>query len=84
MLDAALLRLNADYADHRAGDYGIMPPEVLLAPPGTFEAWMRARGKLGGQNKVPRVIEDPAVLDGLARLAASGQAPDADPTLPRP
>lgn len=84
VLDAALRRLNADYADHRTGDYGIMPPEVLLAPPGTFEAWMRARGKLGGQNKVPRVIEDPALLDGLARLAASGQAPDADPTLPEP
>ena len=82
MLDAVLLRLSADYADHRAGDYGIMPPEVLLAPPGTFEAWMRSRGKLGGQNKVPRVIEDAAVLDGLARFAASGQAPDADVTLP--
>lgn len=84
VLDAALLRLNADYADHRAGDYGIAPPAVLLAPPGTFEAWMRSRGKLGGQNKVPRVIEDAALLEGLARFATSGQAPDAAPTLPGP
>ncbi len=26
--------------------------------PGGFAAWMKARGKLGGQNKVPRVIAD--------------------------
>jgi hypothetical protein len=30
---------------------------------GSFAAWMRGRGKLGGQ--VPRVIKDPALLDSL-------------------
>jgi hypothetical protein len=54
---------------HRHGNYGMGPPEVLAAPPGSFKDWMRRRGKLGGQNKVPRVLQDPAALDQLAALA---------------
>ena len=69
VLDAALARLNADYAAHRQGGYGFRRPRVLLAPPGTFAAWMASRGKLGGQNKVPRVIADPALLAGLRQAA---------------
>jgi len=68
-LDATLARLNADYAAHRQGDFGLRPPHVLLAPPGTFAGWMAARGKLGGQNKVPRVIADPALLASLRHAA---------------
>jgi len=70
-LDAALLRLNADYAAHRHGDFGLRPPNVLLARPGTFAAWMAAQGKLGGQNKVPRVIGDPMLLARLRQAALS-------------
>jgi hypothetical protein len=54
-LDAALAERNADYQAHRAGGVGLPPPAVVLARPGAFEGWMRRRGKLGGQNKVPRV-----------------------------
>ncbi len=67
-IDRLLADANDDYKVHRAGDYGIRRPEVLIAPPGTFAAWMRARGKLGGQNKVPRVINDPALLAELRSI----------------
>jgi hypothetical protein len=67
-LDAALARGNADYAAHRQGGFGLRAPRVVLVPPGTFAAWMRARGKLGGQHKVPRVISDPALLADLRRF----------------
>jgi hypothetical protein len=70
-LDGELLRGNADYAAHRSGGYGLRDPAVLLVPPGTFAAWMRKRGKLGGQNKVPRVIANPALLADLQRFAAT-------------
>jgi hypothetical protein len=30
-------------------------PAIVVARRGSFEAWMRRRGKLGGQNKVPRM-----------------------------
>jgi hypothetical protein len=54
-LDADLARRNADYEAHRIPGVGIPSPAVLVARPGAFEGWMRRRGKLGGQNKVPRV-----------------------------
>lgn len=68
-LDAALAAGNADYAAHRADGYGMRPPLVRAVPPGGFEAWMASRGKLGGQHKVPRVIDDPALLATLLHAA---------------
>jgi hypothetical protein len=70
-LDSVLARLNADYAAHRAGGFGLRPPRIVLVRPGTFAAWMRERGRLGGQNKVPRVIADLTLRDHLLRAAAS-------------
>jgi hypothetical protein len=58
-LDATLRRLNADYDVYRSHDARIVLPEIKPVPPGTFAAWMHARGKLGGQHKVPRIINDP-------------------------
>jgi hypothetical protein len=54
-LDGSLAHRNADYKAHRAEGVGLPLPEVLVVRPGTFDDWMRARGKLGGQNKVPRI-----------------------------
>jgi len=54
-LDAGLTRRNADYQAHRAPIVGLPMPAVAAARPGGFDAWMRRRGKLGGQNKVPRM-----------------------------
>jgi hypothetical protein len=55
LLDADLSQRNADYLAHRAADVALPLPAILLARPGSFESWMRSRGKLGGQNKVPRM-----------------------------
>jgi hypothetical protein len=62
-LDAALGRLNEDYLAHRQGDLAMRVPEVVAVPAGGFAGWMRARGKLGGQHKVPR-------LDNSGQLTA--------------
>jgi hypothetical protein len=64
-LDALLAEKNEDYESHRAGDYGMRAPAVHVAGPGTFAAWMKSRGRLGGQNKVPRVINDPDLFANL-------------------
>jgi hypothetical protein len=55
LLDDDLSRRNADYLAHRAGGVCLPLPALLTAGAGGFEAWMRFRGKLGGQNKVPRM-----------------------------
>ncbi|WP_233256067.1 GH3 family domain-containing protein [Falsiroseomonas bella] len=70
-LDAALAADNDDYAAHRKGGQ-MLPPAVDLVPPGRFETWMRAQGKLGGQHKVPRVIADPARFARAAAALTSG------------
>jgi hypothetical protein len=54
-LDAELSRRNADYQAHRAEGVGLPLPALVVAHPGGFDAWMRSRGKLGGQHKVPRM-----------------------------
>jgi hypothetical protein len=69
MLDETLQQLNTDYRIKRAGDIGMLAPRLLDLPAGTFHRWMRARGKLGGQNKVPRVTNDRAVANGLLEAA---------------
>ena len=68
-LDAALCRLNDDYDAHRAGGYGLDAARVRLMPPGGFAAWMKSRGKLGGQNKVPRIVNDRALFAALQAFA---------------
>ena len=70
-LDATLCRLNDDYAAHRAGGYGMDAVRVRFLRAGGFAAWMKSRGKLGGQNKVPRIINDQALFAAL-RLFADG------------
>ena len=73
-LDAALAAANADYAAHRAGDLQMREPEIVVAPPGTFARWMKARGRFGAQNKVPRVLTDPAMLAELGEHALRQRA----------
>ncbi|MGH6929119.1 MAG: GH3 family domain-containing protein, partial [Dongiaceae bacterium] len=64
-LDRRLADLNDDYRAHRAEGFGMAAPRVQVVPPGFFARWMHARGRLGGQNKVPRVINDPQLFADL-------------------
>lgn len=63
-LDAALCRLNEDYQAHRAGSLSLAAPEIRIVPRGGFADWMRSRGQLGGQHKVPR-------MDNTGQLTAT-------------
>ena len=44
---------------------------VHVLPAGGFAAWMKSRGKLGGQNKVPRIVNDRELFAALRRFADS-------------
>jgi len=67
-LDEQLCALNNDYRDHRSGGLGMGGPEVRVVAPHGFAEWMKARGRLGGQNKVPRIINDPQLFADLERF----------------
>lgn len=49
------------------------PPVAHAVAPGTFAAWMKARGRLGGQNKVPRVINDPELFAHLRAFTGADE-----------
>lgn len=55
VLDNTLKRINTDYEAKRSFDFALKAPTIKVLPEKTFFSWMRKRGKLGGQNKVPRL-----------------------------
>ena len=73
-IDRDLSERNLDYRAHRAGGFGMRPPEVRVLRQGGFAEWMRRRGKLGSQNKVPRIIAEPALFANLRTFAGEDQA----------
>jgi len=64
-LDSKLCTRNEDYEAHRASGYGLKQPKLAVCKPGFFSDWMKERGKLGGQNKVPRVIMKKDLFENL-------------------
>lgn len=53
LLDNALKSLNSDYEAKRYRDMALRFPVIREVPQGTFHEWLRMKGKLGGQHKVP-------------------------------
>jgi len=67
-LDNALKSLNSDYEAKRYHDMVLQKPIVRKLPEKTFYKWMKQRGKLGGQNKVPRLANDRAYVDEILKM----------------
>lgn len=57
-LDAELRRLNSDYDAKRYKDIALRSPQIVVLPKGTWAQWLKSKGKLGGQHKVPRLSND--------------------------
>lgn len=69
-LDAKLQELNSDYEAKRFKDINMVRLKIVVAEDGLFERWMRKRGKLGGQNKVPRLSNSREHIDELLKMNA--------------
>jgi hypothetical protein len=67
-LDAALMERNSDYEAKRHRDIALRPPRVHAAPPGLFSRWLKSKGRLGGQHKVPRLSNDRQYVEELLQL----------------
>jgi len=55
LLDRKLQEINSDYEAKRSHDITLQPLELIKARPGLFDDWLKSKGKLGGQHKVPRL-----------------------------
>ena len=64
-LDDALKSVNGDYEAKRAKDIALRMPIVHAVPKGIFNAWLKSKGKLGGQHKVPRLSNDRSYIDEI-------------------
>lgn len=63
MLDNALCSINSDYEAKRYKSITLVMPTVRNLPRGTFYNWLSAKGKLGGQHKVPRLSNNRKIVD---------------------
>lgn len=67
-LDCALKSLNSDYEAKRYRDLALTLPHVHAVPTGLFNQWLKSKGKLGGQHKVPRLSNDRKYIDEIKQL----------------
>ncbi|MBQ6432964.1 MAG: GH3 auxin-responsive promoter family protein [Bacteroidaceae bacterium] len=68
MLDKALQDINSDYEAKRFKNITLQPLELITARSGLFNDWLKSRGKLGGQHKVPRLSNDRKIIDELLAM----------------
>jgi hypothetical protein len=68
-LDTALKSVNSDYEAKRYKNIALRMPIVHILQGGTFRQWLKKRGKLGGQHKVPRLSNDRHFIEEILDLA---------------
>lgn len=67
-LDTALRSINSDYDAKRYKDIALRQLTITPLPTGTFSKWLRSKGKLGGQHKVPRLSNDRILVEEVLML----------------
>lgn len=72
VLDKELRKINGDYDAKRYKDMALLPPKIRIAPSHHFYNWMKSRGKLGGQHKVPRLSNSREYLDPMLEMLRDG------------
>jgi hypothetical protein len=65
LLDEKLRDINSDYDAKRYNDMILSKPTIHFANAGTFDSWLKNKGKLGGQNKIPRLSNNREILEQL-------------------
>ena len=68
LLDKELQIENSDYEAKRYKNLTLLPLKLNKANKGLFYNWLSKKGKLGGQNKVPRLSNSREILDELLEL----------------
>ena len=69
LLDEHLREINSDYDAKRYHDMILNKPSIRIVPLGTFSNWLKSMGKLGGQNKVPRLSNNRTIMEQILQVA---------------
>ncbi len=70
-LDIALKSINSDYEAKRHKSIALGMPVIHAMKKGAFTEWLRSKGKLGGQHKVPRLSNDRTMIDEILKMNLS-------------
>ena len=68
LLDKRLQEINSDYEAKRYKNITLQHLEIIEARPNLFNDWLKLRGKLGGQHKVPRLSNSREAMEQLLTL----------------
>ena len=68
LLDKRLQEINSDYEAKRYKNITLQPLEIVEARQNLFNDWLKQRGKLGGQHKVPRLSNSRDIIEQLLKL----------------
>jgi len=69
ILDKSLQSLNSDYEAKRFANIALKKPLIKSMPENTFYDWLKSKGRLGGQHKVPRLSNDRKYVDEILAFA---------------
>ncbi len=67
-LDNALQSINSDYESKRYKNIALRMPVVHQLENGTFNKWLKSKGKLGGQHKVPRLSNERKLVEEILAI----------------
>jgi len=68
ILDTELQHINSDYEAKRYKDITLQKLEVIVARKGLFDEWLKEKGKLGGQHKIPRLSNNRDYIDEMISM----------------
>ena len=68
ILDSKLQEINSDYEAKRFHDVTLQQLEVVVARKDLFNDWLKSKGKLGGQHKIPRLSNSRKNIDEMLAM----------------
>lgn len=68
ILDVTLQQINSDYEAKRFKNKTMQKLEIIVARKGLFNDWLKSKGKLGGQHKVPRLSNSRQYIEELLKM----------------
>ena len=71
-LDKNLQSLNSDYEAKRHKDIALELPKIIAIKKDCFHTWLKRKGKLGGQHKIPRLSNERTFLEEMKLINEEG------------
>ena len=68
ILDSSLQQINSDYEAKRYKNKTMQQLEIVVARENLFNDWLKSKGKLGGQHKVPRLSNSRQYIEELLEI----------------